>query len=85
MFNKDVFIQRRRVTNHRYYTHLFSLECLNTGFTTSRFVNMEKRPASEMLNKVATNHWIYGDGFGKPQNAFFTPKGGGAGGATSIV
>ena len=23
LLNKDVFIQRRRVTNHRYYTHLF--------------------------------------------------------------
>ena len=33
-----------------------------------------------MINKVATDHCIYGeygDGFGKPQNDFFTPKGGG--------
>ena len=30
-----------------------------------------------MLNKVATDYWIYGeygDGFGKPLNAFFTPR-----------
>ena len=81
LFNKDVFIQRRRVTNQRYYTHLFSLQCLNKGFTTARSVNMENRSTSEIINKVAKNHWIYGeygDGFGKPQNAFFTPRGGGA-------
>ena len=67
MFNKDVFIQRRRVTNHRYYTHLFSLECLDTGFTTARFMNMEKCSVSEMVNMVATEYWIYGeyrDGWG---------------------
>ena len=30
-----------------------------------------------MVNKVATDCWIYGeygDGFGKPLNAFFTPR-----------
>ena len=70
LFYKDFFIQRRKVTNHRYYTLLFSLECLNslnTGFTTARFVNMENRSVSETVNKVATDHWIYG----KPQNVFF--------------
>ena len=79
LFNKDVLIQQRRLTNHRYYTHLFSLECLNTGFTMARFVDMENRFVSETVNKVATEFWIYGeygDGFGKPKNAFFTPKGG---------
>ena len=79
LFNKDVLIQQRRVTNHRYYTHLFSLECLNTSFTMPRFVDMENRSVSETVNKVAKEFWIYGvygDGFGKPTNAFFTPKGG---------
>ena len=30
-----------------------------------------------MVNKVDTDYWIYceyGDGFGKPLNAFFTPR-----------
>jgi hypothetical protein len=70
LFKKDVFIQQRRLTNHRYYTHLFSIECLDTGFTMARLVNMDNRSVSEMVNKVATVYWIYGDhgdGFGKPQ------------------
>ena len=41
-------------------------------------VNMEKYESKyEMLNKVATEYCIYGeygDGFGKPRNAFFTPR-----------
>ena len=31
----------------------------------------------DMLNKVATDYWIYGeygDGFSKPLNAIFTPR-----------
>ena len=51
-----------------YYTHLFLMECLNTGFTTDRYVNMEKYTSKyDMLNKVATDYWIhgeYGNGFG---------------------
>ena len=39
---------------------------------------MEKYESKyEMLNKVATENMIYseyGDGFDKPQNAFFTPS-----------
>ena len=41
LFNTDILIQRRQVTNDRYYTHLFSMECLNTGFTTARYVNID--------------------------------------------
>ena len=66
LFNKNIFIQRRRVTNHKYHTHLFSLDCLDTGFTMARFVNMENLSVSEIVNKV----------FGKPQNAFFISRGG---------
>ena len=36
-----------------------------------------KRSNSDMVNKVATDYWIYSeysDGFGKPLNAFFTPR-----------
>ena len=44
------------------------MECLNTGFTTDRYVNMEKYTSKyDMLNKVATDYWIhgeYGNGFG---------------------
>ena len=62
LFNTDVLIQRRRETNDRNNTHLFSIECLNTGFTTARYVNMENyRSNSEMVNKVATDYWIYGE------------------------
>ena len=35
------------------------------------------RSNSEMVNKVATDYWIYGDGFGKPRNSFFTSREGG--------
>ena len=38
------------------------------------------RSNSDMVNKVTTDYWIYGeygDGFGKPLNAFFTSRGGG--------
>ena len=39
---------------------------------------MEKHESKyKMLNKVAAEYWIYGeygDGFGKPWNAFFTPR-----------
>ena len=81
LFNTDVLVQRRRETNDRNNTHLFSIECLNTGFTTARYVNMGNyRSNSDMVNKVATDYWIhseYGDGFGEPLNAFFTQKGGG--------
>ena len=72
LFNKDIFIQSRRVRKDRYYTHLFTIECLNTGFTTAKYVNMENYRSSEMVNKVATDYWIYGeygDGFGKLQNS----------------
>ena len=41
LFNTNVFIQQRRVTNDRYYTHLFSIQCIKTGLTTARYVNME--------------------------------------------
>ena len=54
------------------------MECLNTSLNTARYVNMEKYTSKyDMLNKVATDYWIYGeygDGFGKPLNAFFTPR-----------
>ena len=78
LFNIDIFIQRRRVTNNRYYTHLFSIKCLNTR---ARYVHMENyRSNSDMVNKVATDYWIYceyGNGLVKPLNTFFTIKGGG--------
>ena len=54
------------------------MECLNTSFTTARNVNMGKDTSKyDMLNKVATDSWIYGEygnGFSKHLNAFFTPR-----------
>ena len=42
------------------------------------YVNMEKyRSKSDMVNKIATDCWIYGEygtSLGKPLNAFFTPR-----------
>ena len=49
---------------------------LDTGFTTARCVNMEKCSISETVNKEFWTFGEYGDKFGKPKNAFFTPKGG---------
>ena len=73
-FNTDVLIRSKRVTNDRYCTHLFLMECLNTSFTTARYVNRKKYTSKyDMVNKVATDCWIYGeygDGFGKPLMTF---------------
>ena len=56
-FNTDVLLRRKRVTNDHYYTHLFLMDCLNTSFTTARYVNMEKYSSKyDMLNKVATGY-----------------------------
>ena len=51
------------------------MECLNTGFITARYVNMEKyRSKLDIVNNVATDCCIYGeygDSFSKPLNDFF--------------
>ena len=56
-FNTDFLVRRKPVRNDHYYTHLFSLKGLHTGYTTARYVNMEKYESKyEMLNKVATEY-----------------------------
>ena len=77
MFNKAFYTAEKG--NKPQVLHLFSLECLDTVFTTARFVYLENRSVLKMVNKVATEYWIYGDywdRYGKPKNAIFTPKGG---------
>ena len=59
-----------------YYTHLFTLECMDTGFTVAKYINKYKYDSRyDMLNRVALDLWIYGEdgnGFGVPRNSFFT-------------
>ena len=59
-----------------YYTHLFTLECMDTGYTLARYVNKFKYESRyDMLNCVALKLWAHsedGNGFGIPTNAFFT-------------
>ena len=67
--------RREKVIGDFYYTDLFSLECMDTGFTIARYVNGNTyKSRYEMLNHVALEYWSYGecgDGFGMPRNAFF--------------
>jgi len=57
------------VTGDEYYTHLFTLECVDTGFTVARYINKYKYDSWYALELWATD----GNGFGIPTNAFFTP------------
>ena len=67
-------VRREPVRNDYYYTQLFSLECLHTGYTTARYVNRRKYESKhDMISKVVAEYWIYGeytDGFGTPRNTF---------------
>ena len=71
-----MLVRREKVIGDYYYTDLFSLECMDTGFTMARYVNRNKLESRyEMLNFVALEYWSYGengDGFGMQTNAFFT-------------
>ena len=77
-FNMDVLVRCEQVTNDSYYTVLFSLECMHTGYTVARYVNGNKyKSRYEMLNHVVMEYWTYGEhreGFGMPSNAFFTAR-----------
>ena len=56
-FNTDVLVRREKVTGVHYYTELFSLECMDTGFTIARYVNGNKyKSRYEMLNHVALEY-----------------------------
>ena len=73
-FNTDVLVRREKVIGDYFYTDLFSLECMDTGFTIARYVNRNKfKSRYEMLNHVAQKYWSYResrDGFGMSRNVF---------------
>ena len=77
-FNTDVLVRGEPVRNDFYYTNLFSLECLHTGYIMARYLNRSKYASRyDMINKMVTKYWVYseyGDGFGTPRNAFFRFK-----------
>ena len=77
-FNTDVLVRREAVTGDKYYTHLFTIECMDTGFTIARYISCCRYDSRyHMLNKVALDLWIYGEdgnGLGVPRNAFFYPR-----------
>ena len=72
-FNTDILVRCEKVIRDYYYTDLFSLECMDTGFIMARYVNRNKfEPRYEMLNWAALELWSYGengDGFGIPTEA----------------
>ena len=76
-FNTDILLRREVLTSDEYYTHLFTLECMDTGFTVAKYINKYKYDSRyNMLNNVALELWVHGEdgnGFGVPKNAFFTP------------
>ena len=72
LFNTDVLVQHRRITKDRNYTHLFSMECLNTGFTPARYVEKniysiftkigpftEKTKDSSIICNLSINREVY--------------------------
>ena len=75
-FNTDILVRREEVINDDYYTHLFTLECMDTGYTLARYVNKFKYEYRyDMLNCMALKLWAHGEdgnGFSIPKNAFFT-------------
>ena len=59
-FNTDIPVRREKVINDDYYTDLFSLECMDTGYTIARYVNRDKFESRyEMLNFVALKILAY--------------------------
>ena len=66
-----------QVIGDEYYTHLFTLEYMDTGYTVARYINKFKYESRyDRLNCVALELWANGEdgnGFGIPMNAFFTP------------
>ena len=73
-FNTDVLVRREKVVGDDYYTHLFTLECMDTGYTIAKYINKYKYDDKyEMINDVVLGLWVYGEsgnGFGCPKNAF---------------
>ena len=60
-FNTDILVRREVVTSNEYYTHLFTLECMDTGYTVAKYINTYKYDSRyDMLNKVALDLWAHG-------------------------
>ena len=58
-FNTNVLFRRELVRNNFYYTDLFSLEFLHTGYITARYVISRKCESRyDMVNKVVTEYWV---------------------------
>ena len=69
-FNTDVLVRKEVGIGDKYYTHLVTLKCLDTGFTVGKYINKYKYDSRyDMLNEVALKLWVYGEdgtGFGVP-------------------
>ena len=73
-FNTDVLVRREDVIGDSYYTHLFTIQCMDTGLTIARYINRYKYESRyQMLNQVVLDLRVYGEdgtGFGVLRNAF---------------
>ena len=50
-FNTDVLVRREDVIGDNYYTHLFTIQCMDTGLTIARYINRYKYDSRyHMLN-----------------------------------
>ena len=60
-FNTDIMLRREKVLEDDYYTHLFTVECMDTGYTVAKYINKYKyEDKYEMINDVVLNLWVYG-------------------------
>ena len=70
-------VKRFVIENDDHYSHLFIIECMDTGYNVAKYINEDRyEDKYEMINDVVLNLWVYGDtgmGFGCPKNAFFSP------------
>ena len=58
----ELLVRREKVIGDYYYIDLFSLECMDTGFTMARYINRNKLESRyEILNFVALEYWSYGE------------------------
>ena len=55
-------VRREKVLGDDYYTHLFTLECMDTGYTIAKYINKYKyEDKYEMINNVVLGLWVYGE------------------------
>ena len=67
-------VRREKVIQDDYYTHLFTVECMDTGYTVAKYINKYRyEDKYEMINDMVLNLWVYGEsgnGFGCPKTHF---------------